>query len=460
VGRGDEGELLRLCRAHRDAIRQHFAGWANLRAYEGVDAKDRNQVQFIINGLGKTAQLFRDKLGDSSLWDRMVGPPESSPFTRFQKALEQAKKLAAELEYQQAIDLMTNCLIEIKDLQGSGADNMRAYGHGMIGVAMFNSNRAGDAMPHFHQALSLCMKLGDREGVGVYLRQLYDAHRYLAQSREAAEYADRLAEFHKGAADEELWRLRGALVRAGEPLLRMVAERDGRVTELSQLSTIEGAVRFLLERNRPTLAPASVLCRKGNELAGQAKYDEALGFYRDAARADPYDPDPHYQAGITLLLLQRYPEAIEEYEKVNALAPGWFHIGSDLWVAQELLAGRLTHEAFFAAWAFENVAMEPGEKLKLIDQVIARFPQFSHLYLQRGLALEALDRKQEAIAALDQGLATDPEPDIHSRLLAQRAALSGQADQRRLFSEILEMPTANMMSRTFAEVVLRRVEKG
>ena len=137
VGRGDDAALLGLCRTHREMILRHFPGWTNVRAYEGVDPNDENQVQYIINGLGKTAQTFRDQFGDSSLWDRVVGPAETSPFARFEKALEQAKKHAGDMEYPQAIDLMTSFLIEIKDLRGPGADNFRAYGHGLIGISMF-----------------------------------------------------------------------------------------------------------------------------------------------------------------------------------------------------------------------------------------------------------------------------------------------------------------------------------
>jgi tetratricopeptide (TPR) repeat protein len=250
--------------------------------------------------------------------------------------------------------------------------------------------------------------------------------------------------------------MRASLVRSGEPSLRMVAERDGVVMEISQLDAIVGTVRFLFERNRPTLVPASMLCRKGNELASQGKYDDALGFYRDAGRSDPYDPDCHYQAGVTLMLLERYPQAIDEYEKVCSLAPGRFNIGNDLWVAQELLAGRLTHEAFLADWALEHAPFEPQEKLKLVDQAIARFPAFSNLYLHRALILRAMNRTDDAIRALEDGLATHPEPDVRSRLLAQRAALSPSAEHVQRFAEILKIPNANLMSSVMAEVMVRQ----
>lgn len=62
-----------------------------------------------------------------------------------------------------------------------------------------------------------------------------------------------------------------------------------------------------------------------------------------------------------------------------------------------------------------------------------------------------------AIAALEQGLAVEPEPDIRSRLLAQLAVLSDLPTRRKLFEQVLALPNANLMSRTMAEVMLRHL---
>ncbi len=240
----------------------------------------------------------------------------------------------------------------------------------------------------------------------------------------------------------------------------MVAVQGDRTIELPDLTTMaDKKTTFIFERNRPALAASTDLVSRGEKLGSAGKYEDALGLFREAAKADPFNPQPRYEAGITLLLLERYPQAVEEFEVTKSLAPGWFNVDSDLWIAQELLAGRLGHEIFLVTWAAENTKLEPLKKLEMIDAGIARKPDFPYLHLQRGVALAALNRKEEAVAAIDAGLAAKGEPGIRSRLLAQCATLSDLTNQQHYLREILQISGANMMSRTMAEVVLKCAEK-
>jgi tetratricopeptide (TPR) repeat protein len=458
ANRGGGETFASLCTINRAAIADHFPSWTNLKAYPNVNVKDRQQVQYIMNGLGMTAQFFRDQLGDSSLWDRVVGPPEDNPFTRFERTLARARDLSAKGRFDEAADVVTGHLIDTKSLAGTAMENFRALSHGLIGICRFQTRRTADAIDHFQQALNLCSGLNDREGVGVYLGHLYESHRYLGEAVEAAAYAERLSEHHTGTPESARWYKQAALVRAGEPLVRMVVQLNGEPAkfEIDEVAKPNNAqMTFLFERNRVALAPSHALTTEGEKLGSAGKYDEALALFRDAATADPFDPQPHYEAGITLLLLQRYAQAIEEYEQTIRLAPGWFNVQSDLWIAQELLAGRLAHEIFLVTWAAENAALPPAQKLSLIDQGIARQPALPHLHFWRAVTLLALDRKTDAADTLRAGLELQPEPDIRSRMLAQLAAQEADPSaQRRLFQQILDQTDANLMSRSMARACL------
>ncbi|MFI5382364.1 MAG: tetratricopeptide repeat protein, partial [Tepidisphaerales bacterium] len=354
----DKATLLAWCTANRAAIVQHFPEWTNAKAYANFDPKDPRQIQYIMNGLGATAEMFRDLLGEPALWEGLAGPPDESPFTRFQEIFKKARTLAEGMQYEAAVDLLTAYLIDIKSLAGSGADEFRAYAHGLIGMSLYQANRAADALGHLQQALNLCTAMNDREGIDVYLSNLYNAHRYLGQPAEAGGYAEKLADLHRGTPKENAWRQRAARTREGEPLLRMIVRQGEQTVELDEITALKGQASFIFQRNREPLQRCQALLNAGKKAGSQGKFEEALALFRDAARADPYDPDPHYQSGLALLHLQRYPQAVEEYETTARLAPGWFNVGSDLWIAQELLAGRLAHEDFLAQWILEDGGMD------------------------------------------------------------------------------------------------------
>jgi hypothetical protein len=129
-------------------------------------------------------------------------------------------------------------------------------------------------------------------------------------------------------------------------------------------------VQFVFERNRITLRPADVLTRRGQELGSAGRFEEALASFREAGQADPFDPQARYEEGFTLLHLRRYAEAVEAYEATARLAPGWFHCRADLWLARELAAGDLAHEALLAVWVLEDGPQPLGtaEQVAILEQ--------------------------------------------------------------------------------------------
>lgn len=186
--------------------------------------------------------------------------------------------------------------------------------------------------------------------IRVYLGNLYESQRYLGKSDLAADYAKELGQAWEAAGNAMLatrFARLSQIVREGEPVLRVVAHCDGKVLELDEVElqpTMKLEMHFW--RNRPGLPGATKRIERGKELAGKRQYDEALELFREAANIDPYEPDAHYQAGMVLCEQQLYPQAVEEYETCESLAPGWYFCRSDLWVAKQLALGVMPHEVF------------------------------------------------------------------------------------------------------------------
>lgn len=374
----------------------------------------------------------------------------------FNDALAQVNALVPAGRYEEAAAAMLDFISATQLLNRKGLDPKRASAYGLAGIYLLNSGNAARAVEPLEKTVALCSALKDPSATSSYLHQLYLTYRYLGRASDAARCADRIAALCPGTLDEQSWKYRANLVRTGEPLVRILVVQNDRGYELPEVEAIKGPVAFAYERNRPNLD----LCRhhlgQGDQLALEGSYTQALDSYRRAAAIDPYDPDPHYKSGKTFLLLQQYADAIQSFESAITLAPGWMTADSELWIARELLAGRLSHEAFLVLWTVENSQLEPDQRLTLIDQILAQFPDLPHLYFHRGTTLADLHSDKEALAAFTAGLTKNPEPDIRSRLLNQRAIYTPPAGQRILFQEILNLPNANLLARATAQIMIYR----
>src|SRR5262249_7354186 len=144
-----------------------------------------------------------------------------------------------------------------------------------------------------------------------------------------------------------------------------------------------------------------------------------------------YAPHPHYEAGLTLLYLQRYGEAVECYETTEELAPGWFHCRADLWLAQQMLLGRGPQEGVLIVRSPGGGPGSPAEKAKLARKGLAQNPDVALLHLALGKALRAQHQGKEAEAAYRLGLDCAADPDVRTRLLTDLGAVVESADERR-----------------------------
>jgi tetratricopeptide (TPR) repeat protein len=448
---GDAAKAEAICRAHRDEIVAAFPDWCKIP--EAL-RHDQDGLQRYGSCVIITAQLFAERLGDSSLMEKLRGD-DDNPLAAWHRELAGAREEMTAMRYEDAAARLRKLVEETRALSGNGAEHLRAVTLGFLGECAFQQGDAAAALAPIEQALTLCDATGDNEGVIAYLGNLYELHRYLGQGAEAAAYAEQLAVgFEQLGRKPEAarYRTKAAIARAGEPRNRInVVLEDGRQVELDQVGEVGGRMRFVFERDRVSLRKAAELCRRGEEAGSAGRLDEALALFRAAAAADPHDPQPRYEEGVTLLALRRYAEAVEAYAATEELAPGWFHCRADLWLARELAAGRAGHATFEALRALEDGGGEPAAKLAIADAAIAEAPGVAALHYHRGRALEQLGRGDDAFAALGAGIACDPEPDIRTRLLVQMALLL-EGNQRAALLEEARTLNGNLVAGAIARL--------
>ncbi len=454
AARGDAEGFETLCRENAEAIEAAFSSWATCPV---AIRRDQAKVAAYAQGLMAIARCLAERLGRKGPLDRLVGTAETNPVLRWQETLRTAKKLKEEASYADAAGLLAPVIEEMTRLSSAGVTSLLPIALGWLGECRFQTGDAAAALDPMDEARRLCEQSGDDQGLRAYLANVVEIQRYLGKGAEAAACVERIAERLTGGEAEGA-RRRAAMLRAGEPLLRVTVLHEKREYELDDLPDVPtGKFEVLLRRNRITLHTSGLAIERGREAGAKGEYAKALAEFEKAARCDPFDPDPPYLGGLTLLHLDRYEEGVGRLELTERLAPGWFHVRSDLWMARELLAGRLQRGTFLAVRVSEDGTIPPEKKLELLDGAIEKAPRVALLRLLRGEHLARLGRGAEASAAFREGLSLDAEPDTRTRLLLSAALTlpSDDKDRRSLLREAADLG-GNLTAAAMAALALRR----
>ena len=174
------------------------------------------------------------------------------------------------------------------------------------------------------------------------------------------------------------------------------------------------------------------MTRQGEQQAEQGRFEAALRLFQQAVEADAYDPQCCYQAGLTLLYLGRYADAVQAYEAVEERAPGWFQCRSHAWLARQMHQGAVSQEVFQLWHVAEDGPLSPAQKLNVVERALQTCPDLALLHHQRGKSLRAMNLGPAAESAYRRGLECAQEPDVRGRLLVDLAGVgSDQAERQR-----------------------------
>lgn len=453
VARGDAEALEAACREHGAEIVAAFPSWKTVPPEVRRDAARVSAYAALLMAI---ARCMADRLGLHAPLEELVGTPETNPVLRWQAALEETRRRMDEAKYAEAAERLSPLAEEIRGATGSAVASLLPIVLGWLGECRFQVGDAAGAIAPTEEALRLCEEANDAQGARAHLGSLCEFHRYLGKGAEAASRLDRLAELSDAEAADFL-RARATLLRAGEPVLRVTLFDGKREHELDALAKVpEGKLDILYRRDRPSLRPCLMAVERGRELGSKGKFQEALAEFERAAKLDPHDPDPPYLAGLTLLHLDRYVEAVRELERVEQLAPGWFHSRSDLWLARGLAMKRVERGTFLAVRVSEDGEFPPAEKLELLDAAVGKAPKVPMLHLHRAEQLRKLGRAKEAEAACRAGLALEADDETRTRLLGLLAMTVGGEEERRGLFEQAAALSGHLVVGAMATLALRR----
>lgn len=171
------------------------------------------------------------------------------------------------------------------------------------------------------------------------------------------------------------------------------------------------------------LSYASVWNNKGNALASQGKYDEAIKAFDEAIKLDPSFTRAWFNKGNALNSQGKYDGAIKIFDEIIKLYPdfamAWNNKGNAFATQGKYDEAMKAYDEaikldpnFAEAWnnkgSVFNSQGKYDESIKAFDRAIEIDPKLAIAWNNKGLALNAQGKYDEAIKAFDEAIRLDP----------------------------------------------------
>jgi tetratricopeptide (TPR) repeat protein len=418
----NRADAVALCKQRHADIWAEWPSWAqHLMQLQARPTEAKSYA----DSLRAVAEIFNQELKDPRFMRLFGDVPEDNPTDKLYERLGQARSLTQQLKLEHALKAT---LMVLEDAQGEGTElfELRAFAIGDMAQLYFFRREFEEAERAVKLAWTMCRELRDLEGMENHREGLFELLRYLDRRAEARELALEQAQFLQSLKLSEAasaWQKRADTV-VGEPLLRVQAYFHDQCYELEQLPLRQdGSLHIAFRRNRITLFPAQVSTKAGRALAEKGQIAEARKQFQQAQDADRYDPESRMLLGLLFMDEGNYTEAVAQWEECERLAPGYFHVRSDLWFARQLADGKMPRSHWQIWRQLEDGHLEPLQKLELAGKL----PLAEGTY-HKGQALQQLGRKPEAKACFEAALAQAPEPHLRTRILLQLGGLDGDRE--------------------------------
>lgn len=406
--RQDFSAVMSLINENGDTIRSQFRSW--IRVPESV-RNDPAALDRYARTLFTVASLF-EQSGDASLKKCLTREDSDDPFGQWQKDMARAGALVDSGQAAEAVPILRAVLEQVSTHTGPGADYMRAVTLGRLGIALWKKGDTGEAIRVTWEALELCRKTGDTEGITAYQTNLKAIGTYeLAKGDEAAS---------------------GVGV--------VFTDVEGRVLTPEDLPKARGAIRWEVRVPGTPNPDADRLHQAGRAAGAKGDLDQAIALLTQASELAPSWPYPIYDRAFSHLLKQEFDLALADYRRTLELSPRGFFIARQT-------ADMLEREAAgeFPSGLSIGVATLPDmpkdQQRAIAEQLIQKFPS-----CPAGWALHAnfVTEPVARLAAIESGLAARPDPDTRGSLLIHKAWALERLGQTDRALEILTSLTARI----------------
>ena len=235
---------------------------------------------------------------------------------------------------------------------------------------------------------------------------------------------------------------------------------DGRTLTMSDLRGLNGTFQYEILGKGKVPVEAESLHKQARQAGGAGDYKKAIALLERASSLAPAWPYPVYDMAFTYLLMKDAENARKHYRKAVELAPrGFFTAITALDALEREAKGDLPAGAYLAYLALEWVD-DAGKKADAVQQLVKRVPGFAPGWKE--LAMQT-DTDAEKLAAIEKGLAVNPDAETKGILLVNKALIMDRSGDRggavRLLGELALDPASTYATEHLAKVTLAFVAK-
>jgi tetratricopeptide (TPR) repeat protein len=237
-------------------------------------------------------------------------------------------------------------------------------------------------------------------------------------------------------------------------------DADGRTLTMADLEGLSGSFQYeiLDESNVPAVAES--LHKQARQAGGAGDYEKAIALLEQASSLAPAWPYPVYDLAFTYLLMKDAENALMSYRKTVELAPrGFFTAITALDALEREAKGDLPTGTYLAYLSLEWID-DAVEKADAVRQLIKWVPDFAPAWKEQ--AMQA-DTDTEKLAAIEKGLAANPDGETKGILLINKALIVERSGDHegavRLLGELALNPASTYATERLAKVTLANITR-
>lgn len=230
---------------------------------------------------------------------------------------------------------------------------------------------------------------------------------------------------------------------------------DGRTLTMADLQGLAGTFQYEILGKSQVPAEAESLHKQAGQAGGAGDYEKAIKLLERARALAPAWPYPVYDLAFSYLLMKDAEIARKHYRKTVELAPrGFFTALTALDALDRESKDDLPAGTYMTYLSFEWMD-DRGKKADAVRQLVKRVPGFAPAWKEQAILADA---DAEKLAAIEKGLAVNPDGETKGILLINKALIMDRSGDHagavRLLGELALDPASTYATEHLAKVTL------